>query len=222
MLLIQEIKSQEHCTGDSSILKNSLDTNTHLALVSLFCVCLWCIPFQIWSCDVQVRNGLVPLIQEIKAKGTPPDSSILQGSFDTKAQSALCNAIAVDLGFSLQQGRLDVSVHPFTGGRFVPLLCLVREKCSQAEFTLISLLHNSTVRFMQCHCCSAYDRAGLMSHGTLSLEVGACFFCAASNFCWNFFRVSKLSVYNLPHKDSVCFLTWHCSRSLVRVITGQA
>ena len=59
----------------------------------------------------------MPLIQEIKAKGTPPDSSILQGSFDTKAQSALCNAIAVDLGFSLEQGRLDVSVHPFTGGQ---------------------------------------------------------------------------------------------------------
>ena len=58
----------------------------------------------------------MPLLKEIKAKGTSPDSSLLQGSFDTKAQSALCNAIAVDLGFSLEQGRLDVSVHPFTGG----------------------------------------------------------------------------------------------------------
>ena len=58
----------------------------------------------------------MPLIKEIKAKGTSPDSSLLRGSFDTKAQSALCNAIAVDLGFSLEQGRLDVSVHPFTGG----------------------------------------------------------------------------------------------------------
>ena len=66
---------------------------------------------------MQVRKGLVPLIQEIKAKGTPPDSSILQGNFDMKAQSALCHAIAVDIGFSLEQGRLDVSVHPFTGGR---------------------------------------------------------------------------------------------------------
>ncbi|DBA84432.1 TPA: hypothetical protein ACH3X1_006065 [Trebouxia sp. C0004] len=64
----------------------------------------------------EVREGLVPLIKEIKAKGTPPDSSLLQGTFDTKAQAALCNAIAVDLGFNLEQGRLDVSVHPFTGG----------------------------------------------------------------------------------------------------------
>ena len=62
----------------------------------------------------------MPLIKEIKAKGTPPDSSLLQGTFDTKAQAALCNAIAVDLGFSLEQGRLDVSVHPFTGGLCPP------------------------------------------------------------------------------------------------------
>ena len=59
----------------------------------------------------------MPLIKDIKQKGTKPDSSVLAGSFDTKAQAALCNAIAVDLGFSLEQGRLDVSVHPFTGGK---------------------------------------------------------------------------------------------------------
>ena len=75
---------------------------------------------------LQVREGLVPLIQEIKSKGTPPDSSVLEGNFDTKAQSALCNAIAVDLGFSLEQGRLDVSVHPFTGG----MICSANVKCS--------------------------------------------------------------------------------------------
>lgn len=28
----------------------------------------------------------------------------------------LCNKIAVALGFNLDNGRLDVSVHPFTGG----------------------------------------------------------------------------------------------------------
>lgn len=32
------------------------------------------------------------------------------------AQAALCEEIAVELGFDLDCGRLDVSVHPFTGG----------------------------------------------------------------------------------------------------------
>lgn len=65
---------------------------------------------------LQVREGLVPLIAAIREKGTPPDTSVLEGTFDTDAQAALCNAIAKELGFNLECGRLDVSVHPFTGG----------------------------------------------------------------------------------------------------------
>ncbi|BDA49961.1 Thermostable carboxypeptidase 1 [Coccomyxa sp. Obi] len=64
----------------------------------------------------QVREGLVPLIAAIREKGTPPDTSVLQGTFDTDAQATLCNSIAKELGFNLDCGRLDVSVHPFTGG----------------------------------------------------------------------------------------------------------
>ena len=33
------------------------------------------------------------------------------------SQAELCNRIAVELGFNLENGRLDVSVHPFTGGK---------------------------------------------------------------------------------------------------------
>lgn len=58
----------------------------------------------------------MPLIAAIREKGTPPDTSVLQGTFDTGAQAALCNSIAKELGFNLECGRLDVSVHPFTGG----------------------------------------------------------------------------------------------------------
>jgi len=65
----------------------------------------------------QLRVGLVPLIANIKSKGTAPDGSLLRGKeFDTKAQAALCEVIALDLGFDITKGRLDVSVHPFTGG----------------------------------------------------------------------------------------------------------
>jgi len=65
----------------------------------------------------EVRKGLVPLIKEIKEKGTPPDISFLQNKeFDVKKQAAMVESIALDLGFDLKKGRLDVSVHPFTGG----------------------------------------------------------------------------------------------------------
>ena len=64
-----------------------------------------------------MRDGLVPLIAELKARGTAPDASWLHGrEYDVEKQAALCKAVAVDIGFDLERGRLDVSVHPFTGG----------------------------------------------------------------------------------------------------------
>ena len=71
--------------------------------------------------SLQVKEGLVPLLQDIREKGTPPDTSVLQGTFDAQTQADLCNCIAKELGFDLSKGRLDVSVHPFTGGR--SLMC---------------------------------------------------------------------------------------------------
>ena len=64
----------------------------------------------------EVRDGLVPLLADVKARGTPPDDSWLRGEFDVDKQAALCKEIAVLMGFDLERGRLDVSVHPFTGG----------------------------------------------------------------------------------------------------------
>lgn len=64
----------------------------------------------------EVRAGLVPLIHELKTKGTAPDASWLHRDFDLDVQAKLCRQIALDLGFDIEKGRLDVSVHPFTGG----------------------------------------------------------------------------------------------------------
>jgi carboxypeptidase Taq len=64
----------------------------------------------------EVRAGLVPLITELKAKGTPPDAAWLERDYDVDTQAKLCRQIALDLGFDIEMGRLDVSVHPFTGG----------------------------------------------------------------------------------------------------------
>jgi len=64
----------------------------------------------------EVKDGLVPLLADLRTKGTAPDSSWLNGKFDTDKQASLCRDIALALGFDLNKGRLDVSVHPFTGG----------------------------------------------------------------------------------------------------------
>jgi carboxypeptidase Taq len=63
-----------------------------------------------------VRAGLVPLLAEVRSRGVAPDDSWLKGEWDLEKQAAMCKEIAVEMGFDLTRGRLDVSVHPFTGG----------------------------------------------------------------------------------------------------------
>jgi carboxypeptidase Taq len=65
----------------------------------------------------EVRNGLIPLINDMKTKGTKPDGTWLTGenAYDVDKQAKLCKEIALDIGFDITKGRLDVSVHPFTG-----------------------------------------------------------------------------------------------------------
>lgn len=62
----------------------------------------------------EVKAGLVPLIADIKKHGTVPNRGILDGKYDTDVQAELCKSIALDLGFNMENGRLDVSVHPFS------------------------------------------------------------------------------------------------------------
>ena len=66
-----------------------------------------------------VKASLVPLLARIRENGTTPNATwITDGTktYDLGKQADLCREIAIALGFDLQKGRLDVSVHPFTGG----------------------------------------------------------------------------------------------------------
>lgn len=71
----------------------------------------------------ELREGLVPLLEAILAKkrSTPevdaPHPALVHGpQWDPEAQTALSREVAGKLGFSFENGRLDVSTHPFTGG----------------------------------------------------------------------------------------------------------
>lgn len=67
---------------------------------------------EIFDC---VKAGVVPLRKEIIEKGKKIPSSPSFGGggkteFDPKVQAKLCEEIALDLGFDLEKGRLDVSI----------------------------------------------------------------------------------------------------------------
>jgi carboxypeptidase Taq len=63
----------------------------------------------------------VPLINKIREKKrsikyVPPEALLSKEHWSIEAQQAFCREVADAMGFDFNQGRLDVSVHPFTGG----------------------------------------------------------------------------------------------------------
>lgn len=71
----------------------------------------------------ELRTGLVPLLDAIKAKkaadpsiDAPHPALAFGEQWGTEAQAELSKKIAARMGYSFEHGRLDVSTHPFTGG----------------------------------------------------------------------------------------------------------
>jgi carboxypeptidase Taq len=63
-----------------------------------------------------LKAKLVPLLKKIIAQPKVDDSILTKGKFDLATQTKLSHQIAKEIGFNTENGRLDVSVHPFTGG----------------------------------------------------------------------------------------------------------
>jgi len=68
-----------------------------------------------------LRTSLVPIIAKTLAAPALQHPAALSGAegadtFPQAAQEAFCKAVATKMGFSFEFGRLDTSVHPFTGG----------------------------------------------------------------------------------------------------------
>ncbi|WP_132057300.1 carboxypeptidase M32 [Halorussus amylolyticus] len=62
----------------------------------------------------ELKDGLVPLIEEIRASDPVP--SVFEGSFDEDTQRELSEDALDLLGYDWSRGRLDTSAHPFTSG----------------------------------------------------------------------------------------------------------
>lgn len=62
----------------------------------------------------ELRATLAPLVQAIASAGEPVDDSCLKQDFDEQAQWDFGMQVLKDIGFDLERGRQDKSVHPFT------------------------------------------------------------------------------------------------------------
>jgi carboxypeptidase Taq len=67
----------------------------------------------------EIRETLVPMIDEIRESETPITTDAFAGEFDPDAQEKLAREALSMLGYPWERGRLDTSSHPFsTGNQF--------------------------------------------------------------------------------------------------------
>lgn len=64
----------------------------------------------------ELRRRLVPLVEEILGREAAPRDDLLDRDYDIALQESFGRRILADLGFDMEAGRLDVSVHPFCSG----------------------------------------------------------------------------------------------------------
>jgi len=60
-----------------------------------------------------LRDGLVPLLQSIVGSDKQPTTDVLTASYPVDKQREIGQLAASQFGFDFQQGRLDVTTHPF-------------------------------------------------------------------------------------------------------------
>ncbi len=92
----------------------------------------------------RLKTELIPLIRAIQDHVDQPDTSFLQGRFALDKQEALARKISREIGFDFEQGRMDVSVHPFCGGSH-PTDVRITTRYSERSFieSLYAVIHET-------------------------------------------------------------------------------
>lgn len=64
----------------------------------------------------ELRDDLMPLVNEVIASDYQPDKGVLKHPFSTDRQRIFAEIVASMLGFDFKAGRLDIVAHPFSVG----------------------------------------------------------------------------------------------------------
>jgi carboxypeptidase Taq len=64
----------------------------------------------------ELRETLVPLIEDIRASDADLTTDAFEGNYDTDTQESLSRDVLDLLNYDFDRGRLDTSTHPFTSG----------------------------------------------------------------------------------------------------------
>ena len=119
----------------------------------------------------ELRDGIVEILENIKKSEKIIDTNILKGNFDTSKQKDLSLCILQKMGFDLEAGRLDVSVHPFTtnmGNKDVRLTT----NYNKDEFTsaLFSTIHEGGHGIYEQNISDDLENTGLNSGASMAIH----------------------------------------------------
>uniref|UniRef100_A0A8J9X971 Carboxypeptidase n=1 Tax=Phaeodactylum tricornutum TaxID=2850 RepID=A0A8J9X971_PHATR len=82
----------------------------------------------------EIETQLVPLLQRVLNASHQPSTDCLHGNFAIASQEALSKSIVTTaMGFNVEKGRIDVSVHPFTTS-FSPADVRITSRFSDTEW----------------------------------------------------------------------------------------
>ena len=90
-----------------------------------------------------VQSALVPLIARVLSSSSPPSSDPLKGTFDINKQQELSEKLVTAIGYEKKNGRIDVSVHPFSSSMGGPSDVRITSRFRDDEFIqgLMGSLH---------------------------------------------------------------------------------
>jgi len=89
----------------------------------------------------ELRETLVPLIEDIRASDVDLATDAFEGSFGTDTQEELSREVLELLNYDFSRGRLDVSTHPFTSGNQFDCRVTTRFDDSDPIGALTSTIH---------------------------------------------------------------------------------
>ncbi|MCR1952676.1 MULTISPECIES: carboxypeptidase M32 [unclassified Clostridium] len=119
----------------------------------------------------ELRDGIIEVLNSIKASNKKINRDFLYGKFDTNKQKDLSLYILNKLGFDLKAGRLDESVHPFTtnfGNRDVRLTTNYHE--DEFASALFSTIHEGGHGIYEQNISDDLESTGLQSGASMAIH----------------------------------------------------
>ena len=119
----------------------------------------------------ELRNGIIEILNNIKNSPKKINRDFLNGTFSENNQKELSLEVLNTIGFDMEAGRLDVSVHPFTinfGNKDVRLT--TNYEINEFTSALFSTIHEGGHGIYEQNISDALESTGLQKGASMAIH----------------------------------------------------